>query len=289
MASFNKTSKNNNNKNSSSRFAILETLDNDSEDSPMTATPQDNTFEVTIEVEQAPAPTRSFSDENEFVDLERGITNFVEEFAKTPEFFDDFDHHTPLIFDNLDHVKPLVFDDEDCVFVDGEDTPSSPRPEMLGGGGGHEEEQNEEEADVAVAPLHVRLNIPGFREDDRSGTLGTISLTLAKLKKSGIHPFPGRTYITLPSTNDLIEAGYNHKVSETFRSDLALMNSKSIGTMCKWIYDENSKAMENLTVKLNIQTADNAVEFIFQKKTDKPQATVHGGSTQALKSAACRS
>jgi len=305
MASFNKTSNNNNNKNRS-RFAILETLDNDSEDSPMTATPQDNTFEVTIEVEQA--PTRSFS--NDFDDLERGLSRLI---------FDDEDcvfvneDETPSssrpflgggggaeVNDKSADHSHLVFDDEDCVFVNREETPSSSRPFLGGGAEVNDEDENEEEEEnIAAAPLHVRLNIPGFRADDRSGTLGTISLVLAKLKKSGIHPFPGRTNINLPTIDELVAEGYDHKVTETFKPDLALMNSKAMGTMCKWIYDENPKAMENLRVKINVQSADNAVEdelnynavedelprnvceFIFQKKTDKPHATVHGGSTQA--------
>jgi hypothetical protein len=274
MASFNKTSQNSNK--NSSRFAILREngfVDDDSEESPMTETPatQENTFEVTFEIGQS--LSRSYSDENEFVDLERGITNSIAEFAKTPTaFFDDFDHHTPLIFDNVEE------DDEE------DDLPDlisiGDEQEHQGGGGLEEDVENDVQA-VEEEPLHVYLNIPGFRPDDRSGTLGTISLTLLRLKKSGIHPFPGRTNIKLPTIDQLVSEGYDHKVSETFRSDLALMNSKAIGTMCKWIYDENPKAMENLTVKVNVQTLDMAVEFIFQKKTDKPQATVHGGSTQA--------
>jgi len=246
---------NNNGSNSNSRFAALRLLDDsDSDNVQDDNTPGEN-LEVTIEL----APF-SRSDSDNFVDLERGLSR-------------------------------LIFDDEDCVFVDGEETPSSPRPEKLGGGGEIEEENEdeneeeneneEEEENIAVAPLHLRLRIPGFRDDDRSGTLGTISWVLAKLQNSGIHPFPGRTYIKLPTIDQLIAEGYDHKVTETFRADLALMNSKAIGTMCKWIYDENAAAMANLTVKVNVQTLDMAVEFIFQKKTDKPHATVHGGSTQA--------
>jgi hypothetical protein len=272
MASFNKTSQNSNK--NSSRFAILRQnglVDDDSDESPMTETPttQENTFEVTFEIGQS--LSRSYSDENEFVDLERGITNSIAEFAKTPTaFFDDFDHHTPLIFDNIEEEDDEDYTDlPDLISVEDEQ-------EHLGGGGLEADAKAVEEE-----PLHVYLNIPGFRPDDRSGTLGTISLTLLRLKKSGIHPFSGRTYINLPTIDQLVAEGYDHKVSETFRPDLALMNSKAMGTMCKWIYDENPKAMENLSVKINVQTLDMAVEFIFQKKTDKPQATVHGGSTQA--------
>jgi hypothetical protein len=239
---------NNNGSNSNSRFAILSLVDNsDSDDNVQGDNTQGENFEVTINVESG--LSRSQSDN--FLDLERGLSR-------------------------------LIFDDEDCVFVDGEETPSSPRPEKLGGGGEIEEEENEEdEGNVEVEPLHLHLRIPGFRDDDRSGTLGTISWVLANLKHSGIHPFPGRTYIKLPTIDQLVAEGYDHKVTETFRPDLALMNSKAIGTMCKWIYDENAAAMANLTVKVNVQTLDMAVEFIFQKKTDKPHATVHGGSTQA--------
>jgi len=274
MASFNKTSQNSNS--NSSRFAILREngfVDDDSDESPMTETPatQENTFEVTFEIGQS--LSRSYSDENEFDDLERGITNSIAEFAKTPTaFFDDFDHHTPLIFDNIEEE-----DDED--YTDLPDLISVEDEQEHQGGGGLEEEADAKA--VEEEPLHVYLNIPGFRPDDRSGTLGTISLTLLRLKKSGIHPFPGRTYIKLPTIDQLVAEGYDHKVSETFRPDLALMNSKAIGTMCKWIYDENAAAMANLTVKVNVQTLDMAVEFIFQKKKDKPQATVHGGSMQA--------
>jgi hypothetical protein len=273
MASFNKTSQNSNK--NSSRFAILRQnglVDDDSDESPMTETPttQENTFEVTFEIGQS--LSRSYSDENEFVDLERGITNSIAEFAKTPTaFFDDFDHHTPLIFDNIEED-----DDEDD-----DDLPDLISIEDKQGGGEAEDKEVVEEEDVEDEPLHVYLKIPGFSEDDRSGTLGTISLTLLRLKKSGIHPFPGRTYIKLPTIDQLVAEGYDHKVTDTFRTDLALTNSKAMGTMCKWIYDENPKAMENLSVKINVQTLDMAVEFIFQKKTDKPQATVHGGSTQA--------
>jgi len=239
---------NNNGSNSNSRFAILSLVDNsDSDDNVQGDNTQGENFEVTINVESG--LSRSQSDN--FLDLERGLSR-------------------------------LIFDDEDCVFVDGEETPSSPRPEKLGGGGEIEEEENEEdEGNVEVEPLHLHLRIPGFRDDDRSGTLGTISWVLANLKHSGIHPFPGRTYIKLPTIDQLVAEGYDHKVTETFRPDLALMNSKAIGTMCKWIYDENAAAMANLTVKVNVQTLDMAVEFIFQKKKDKPQATVHGGSMQA--------
>lgn len=274
MASFKKSSENSNS--NSSRFAILREngfVDDDSDESPMTETPatQENTFEVTFEIGQS--LSRSYSDENEFDDLERGITNSIAEFAKTPTaFFDDFDHHTPLIFDNIEEE-----DDED--YTDLPDLISVEDEQEHQGGGGLEEEADAKA--VEEEPLHVYLNIPGFRPDDRSGTLGTISLTLLRLKKSGIHPFPGRTYIKLPTIDQLVAEGYDHKVSETFRPDLALMNSKAIGTMCKWIYDENAAAMANLTVKVNVQTLDMAVEFIFQKKKDKPQATVHGGSMQA--------
>jgi len=290
MASFNKTSQNSNK--NSSRFAILREngfVDDDSDESPMTETSatQENTFEVTFEIGQP--LSRSYSDENEFVDLERGITNSIAEFAKTPTaFFDDFDHHTPLIFDNIEEE-----DDED--YTDLPDLISIGDEQEHQGGGGLEEDVEE----VKVEPLHVRLNIPGFRADDRSGTLGTISWVLAELKKSGIHPFPGRTNINLPTIDQLIAEGYDHKVTKTFKPDLALMSSKAIDTICKWIYVENPKAMEHLRVKINVQSADNAVkdklncnavkdkpprnvcEFIFQKKTDKPHATVHGGSTQA--------
>ena len=276
MASFNKTSQNSNK--NSSRFAILREngfVDDDSDESPMTETPatQENTFEVTFEIGQS--LSRSYSDENEFVDLERGITNSIAEFAKTPTaFFDDFDHHTSLIFDNIEEEDDEDYTDlPDLISVEDEQ-------EHQGGGGLEENVENDVQA-VEEEPLHVYLNIPGFRPDDRSGTLGTISWVLAKLAKSGIHPFPGRTYIKLPTIDQLVSEGYDHKVSETFRPDLALMSSKAIGTMCKWIYDENVTAMEHLTVKVNVQTLDMAVEFIFQKKTDKPQATVHGGSTQA--------
>ena len=277
MASFNKTSQNSNK--NSSRFAILREngfVDDDSDDNQVTPDIRitdrgDLDLDITIEIDND-NHSRS-DDENDFIDLERGITNSIAEFAKNPTaFFDDSDHHTPLIFDNIEED-----DDEDY----------SDLPDLISigdehqGGGGLEEDVENDVQDVEEEPLHVYLNIPGFRPDDRSGTLGTISWVLAKLAKSGIHPFPGRTNINLPTIAQLVSEGYDHKVSETFRPDLALMNSKAIGTMCKWIYDENSKAMENLTVKVNVQTLDMAVEFIFQKKTDKPQATVHGGSTQA--------
>ena len=279
MASFNKTSQNSNK--NSSRFAILREngfVDEDSDDNQVTPDiriTDRGDLDITIEIDNDDDHSRSFSDENDFIDLERGITNSIAEFAKTPTaFFDDFDHHTPLIFDNIEEEDDEDYTDlPDLISVEDEQ-------EHQGGGGLEENVENDVQA-VEEEPLHVYLNIPGFRPDDRSGTLGTISWVLAKLAKSRIHPFPGRTYIKLPTIDQLVSEGYDHKVTETFRMDLALMSSKAIGTMCKWIYDENPKAMENLTVKVNVQTLDMAVEFIFQKKTDKPQATVHGGSTQA--------
>jgi len=250
------SSSSNNNRGSNSRFAILSLID--AEDNI-----QGENLEVTVEV--AP-PSRSFSDD--FADLERGISNYnsVAEFAKSPAFFDH---------------SGLVFDDEDCVFVVGESSPSSPRPffdEALGGGGAKADAEEEEE-NVAAAPLHLHLGISGFKDDDRSGTLGTISWVLAHLEASGIHPFPGRTYIKLPTTDQLLLEGYD-KFNESFDPSIALKSRKAIDTMCKWIYEEHAPAMANLSVKINVQSMDNAVEFIFQKKTDKPHATVHGGSTQ---------
>lgn len=268
MANFNKLSQNSNK--NGSRFAILRTRgfvddSDENEVTPDMRITDRGDLDITIDITED--HSISFLDENEFDDFERSNTNYVAEFAKTPTaFFNDFDHHTPLIFDSIHDVLP------DLISI---------RDEQENLCGGLEADEDADDNVEVVVPLHVYLNIPGFRADDRSGTLGTISWVLAKLEKSGIHPFPGRTNINLPTIAQLVSEGYDHKVSETFRPDLALMNSKAIGTMCKWIYDEHIKAMENLTVKVNVQTIDNAVEFIFQKKTDKPQATVHGGSTQA--------
>ena len=257
----NASNSNNNNNGSNSRFAILSLVDNSDSDDNVQGNTQSENFEVTLEL--GTSLTRSFSDD--FTDLERGISSYnsIAEFARPPAFFDH---------------SGLVFDDEDCVFVDREDSPSSPRP-CLGGGGANVEDEGEEE-NIAAAPLHLHLGISGFKDDDRSGTLGTISWVLAHLEHSGINPFPGRTYIKLPTTDQLLLEGYD-KFNESFDPSIALKSRKSIDTMCKWIYDQHAPAMANLSVKINVQSMDNAVEFIFQKKTDKPHATVHGGSTQA--------
>lgn len=253
MASNKNLSSNNiNNTNTNTRYDILR-VDDDSETETETDD-RSNNFEVTIEVKHL---TRSQSDDD-FVDLEQGISNCIAPFTNSPAFNDK------------DPQTRLIFDDVDCVFVD--------REQHLGGGG--LEEAVVEEAVVEDEPLHVYLKILGFKEDDKSGTLGTISWVLAKLVASGIHPFPGRTYINIPTTDDLLAEGYD-KFTESFKPDIALKSRKALDTIYQWIYTENSEALANMSVKINVQSIDNKVEFIFQKKTDTPSSTRHGGSTQA--------